>query len=107
MLAASAFIWTYIKDKRKTSYSLCDQEIPEASSFKYLGIIKGSDSNLVDQVNFTAQKAWKAVHFVMRILKKGNRNTKSLTYMSLIRPILEYRAACWDPCTEGQINALD
>ena len=27
--------------------------------------------------------------------------------MSLVRPILEYRAACWDPYREGQINALD
>ena len=27
--------------------------------------------------------------------------------MSLVCPILEYGAACWDPCTEGQINALD
>ena len=25
----------------------------------------------------------------------------------MVRPILEYGSACWDPCTEGQINALD
>jgi len=27
--------------------------------------------------------------------------------MSLVRPILEYGASCWDPYREGQINALD
>jgi len=27
--------------------------------------------------------------------------------MSLVRPILEYGAACWDPYREGQIRALD
>jgi len=27
--------------------------------------------------------------------------------MSLVRPILEYGSACWDPCREGQVNALD
>jgi hypothetical protein len=43
----------------------------------------------------------------MHVLNKGNRNTKSLAYMSLVRPILEYGSACWDPYTEGQINALD
>ena len=43
----------------------------------------------------------------MRILKRGNSNTKILAYMSLVRPILEYRAACWDPYWEGQISALD
>ena len=39
--------------------------------------------------------------------KKGNRNTKSSAYTSLVRPILEYGSACWDPCREGQINELD
>jgi len=43
----------------------------------------------------------------MRILKKGNSNTKSLAYVSLVRPILEYGAAWWDPHREGQISALD
>jgi len=43
----------------------------------------------------------------MRVLKKGNRNTKSLAYTSFVRPILEYGSAFWDPCREGQINALD
>jgi hypothetical protein len=31
----------------------------------------------------------------------------NFNYMSLVRPILEYGAACWDPYTEGKINALD
>ena len=26
--------------------------------------------------------------------------------MSLVYPILECGSACWDPCREGQINAL-
>jgi hypothetical protein len=43
----------------------------------------------------------------MRILKKGKSNTKSLAYTSLVRPVLEYGAACWDPYRKGQINALD
>ena len=40
-------------------------------------------------------------------IKKGNRNTKSLAYRSLVRPVLEYGAGCWDPYREGQISALD
>jgi len=30
-----------------------------------------------------------------------------IAYMSSVRPVLEYGSACCDPCTEGQINALD
>ena len=53
------------------------------------------------------EKAWKTLHFTMRILKQGNSNTESLAYMSRVRPILEYGAAYWDPYREGQISALD
>jgi len=48
----------------------------------------------VDQVNYTAQKAWKTLHFLKRILQKGNRNIKKkLAYTSLVLPILEYGSA--------------
>jgi hypothetical protein len=43
----------------------------------------------------------------MRVVKEGNKNMKSVAYKSLVRPILEYGAACWDPYRECQINALD
>ena len=42
----------------------------------------------------------------MRVLKKGSRNTKSLAHTSLVRPVLEYGSACWDPFREGEINML-
>ena len=88
-------------------YSLANTLIPEASGCKYLGIILRSDLDWADQVNYTVKKAWRALHFTMRILKKGNINTKRLAYMSLVRPILEYGDACWDPYREGQVTALD
>ena len=38
---------------------------------------------------------------------KGNSSTKRSAYTTLVRPILEYGAARWDPYREGQIHALD
>ena len=52
------------------------------------------------------EKAWNALHFIMRILKKGNSSTKSLAYTTLVCPILEYGTACWDPYREGRYIAL-
>jgi len=101
---ALSFTRAHVKDL--LNYSLGDQKIPEASCCKYLGIIIGSDLSWADQVKCTVQKAWRALHFVMRIVKKGTKNTKSLAYTSLVRPILEYGAACWDPYRECQISAL-
>ena len=81
--------------------------ISDSAICKYLGIMIRSDLSWADQVNYTVQKAWRAIHFVMRIVKKGNKNTKSLAYTSLVCTILEYGAAYWDPYRECQISALD
>ena len=62
--------------------SLGDQKIPEASCCKYLGIIIRSNLSWADQVNYTVQEAWRALHFVMHIVKKENKNMKSLAYVT-------------------------
>jgi len=93
--------------KDPLNYTLGDQLIPEASNCKYLGIILRSDLGWADHVNYRVKRAWKAILFIMRILKKWNSSTKSLACTTLVRPILEYGAACWDPYRQGQIHALD
>ena len=55
--------------KNPLVYSLVDQKIQESGSCKYLGIILRSDLNWVDQVNYIVQKAWKALYFVIGVLK--------------------------------------
>jgi len=52
----------------------------EASSFKYLGIIIRSGINWADHVIYTVRKAWKALHFIMLMLKNG---LKKLTFRLL------------------------
>jgi len=94
---SKAIRFTRARVKYPLNYSLMDTLIPEARSCKYLGIILRSDLSWADQVNYKVKKAWKALHITTRVLKKGNSNTKSLAYMSLVRPIPEYGAACWDP----------
>jgi hypothetical protein len=90
---AISFSKTRVKDP--VNDSLRGQNIPEAKLCKYLGITIRCDLSWADLVNYTVQKAWRALHFVMRIVKRGNKNTKSLAYTSLVRPILGYGAACW------------
>jgi len=90
------------RGKDQLNYPLLDQVIQQASSCKYLRIILRSD-----HTNCMAQEAWKALLFTIRILKKGNSCTESLAYRSLVRPILVYGAACWDPFMVGHIKALD
>jgi len=85
---SKAIRFTRGRVKDPLNYSLMGTLIPETSSCKYLGIIIRSELSCADQVNYTVKKAWKALHFTMRILKRGNSNTKSLVYMSLVRRFL-------------------
>jgi hypothetical protein len=54
--------------KEPLNYSLGDQKISEASCCKYLGIMIRSDLSWADQVDYTVQKALRAIHFVMRVV---------------------------------------
>jgi hypothetical protein len=103
---SEAVCFTKARVKERIRYYIGDELIPVANRFKYLGIIISSNLNLADHVNYTLRKAWKALHFIMRILRKGNNHTERLAYTTLVRPILEYGAVCWDPHREGQVSAL-
>ena len=66
-----------------------------------------SNLNWAGHVNYMVKKAWKALHFLLCILKKGKMSTKSLAYMTLVCPILECGAAYLDLYREGHIYVLD
>ena len=65
---SKAICFTRARVKGSLNYSLMGTLIPEVSSCQYLGIILRSDLSWADQVNYTVKKAWKALHFIMRIL---------------------------------------
>jgi hypothetical protein len=91
--------------KDPLNYTRRDKKIPEDSFCKYLGIIIRSDLSWANQVNLCFKKP--VMSFCNACCKKGNKNTRSIAHKSLVCPILEYGAACWDPYRECQINALD
>jgi hypothetical protein len=59
--------------KNPLNYKIGDQLIAERSICKYLEIVFRSDLSWADHVNYNVKKAWKSLHFIRRILKKGNR----------------------------------
>jgi hypothetical protein len=61
----------------------------------------------VGRENNVTAKAWRSLHFIARILKKGSSKTKELAYLSLIRPLTEYGADCWDPYRQNQMDTLE
>jgi hypothetical protein len=57
-------------------YTLGVQLITEASSCRYLRITIRNDLTWADHISYTVKKAWKALHFIMRILMRENSCTK-------------------------------
>jgi len=104
---SKAVSFTKARVTEQIRYYFGDQLVPKASSFKYLVIIICSHLNWADHVKYTLQKALKALHFIIFIIKKGNNNTKCLAYMALVRPITDYGSVCWDPYREGQVSTLN
>jgi len=94
-----------------TSHILCFKELLNSKCESYafktkcLGLHKNIKCAFSESQPL--QKAWKALHFIMHILKKGKNNMKHLASTALLRPILEYGAVCWDPYGEGQVSTLD
>jgi len=84
---SKALSFTIARVKDLLNYSLGDQKIPEASCCKYLGIVIRSDLSWADRVNCMVQKAWRAPHFVMRIVKREIKIQKNLANASPARPL--------------------
>jgi hypothetical protein len=53
---SKALSFTKARVKERVRYYFGEQLIPEASSFKYLGIIIHNDLNWADHVNYTLEK---------------------------------------------------
>ncbi|KAJ4426317.1 hypothetical protein ANN_27131 [Periplaneta americana] len=52
-------------------------------------------------------RAWRALHFIMRILRKASPKSREIAYLTLVRPLMEYGTTCWDPYRIYQINSLE
>jgi hypothetical protein len=93
--------------KDPLNYSLLDQEIPEVSSCKNLGIILHSDLSWTNQFKYKERKKKAGRHFISQCMFLKKETVIREAYTSLMRPILKYGAACWDPFRGRQINELD
>ena len=54
-----------------------------------------------------AYKANQSLGFLRRNLRINSPNLKSLAYKTLVRPLLEYSSAAWDPYTKENVKKLE
>ena len=89
------------------TYTLHGQELETVSSVKYLGVTVQNDGNWDQHINGLVSKANSTLGFLRRNLKIRSRAIKDTAYKALVRPLLEYSAAIWDPHLQKEIDALE
>jgi len=73
----------------------------------YLGVTVSSHLRWEKHINTIAAKATRTVNFVCRNVYYYDPDAKALAYLSLVRPLLEYAEAAWDPYRTRDINTLE
>ena len=82
-------------------YAISHTNLKAVNSAKYLGITITSNLNWNDHIDNIVGRANQRLRFIGRTLRRCNRSTKETAYTTLVRPILEYCCAVWDPHQEG------
>ena len=88
-------------------YTFCGQQLKSVQSHCYLGVQISNTLNWTAQCNSVARKAQQTLGVIRRNLNKCPTHIKSIAYTTLVRPILEYASASWDPHCLKHIKILE
>lgn len=78
-------------------YTLYNQILVAVQQHPYLGVLLSSDLRWNPDVDKIAKKGNSSLAFVKRNLYACSEEAKRASYVSLVRPHLEYATAVWDP----------
>ena len=102
VLTCSRLVSTIITD-----YTIGDNNLHRVNQHHYLGILFDSKMSFSPHISNAVTKATRTLNFIRRNLFKCSPQTKSLAYTSLVRPLLEYGAAVWDPYLQKDIHNIE
>ena len=93
--------------QRHSIYDIADQRLPSKTGYKYLGVWLDNKLDWSKHVDQIITKCIKNINFVFRNLSGTCTRTKTKAYKTLLRPLMEYGSAVWDPYKETDKNALE
>ena len=88
------------------TYTFCGQTLTSVDSHCYIGIHQSNILNWTAQTKAASTKAQQTLGVIRRNLNKCPIHIKPVAYTSLVRPILEYASAAWDPHSQNNIKTL-
>ena len=84
-------------------YTLCGHVLEQVSDAKWLGINISSELSWTPHIESICHKATNTLSFLRRNLHQCPAHLKEQAYIALVRSVLEYAAAVWDPYKKGDI----
>ena len=86
-----------VKNKTSFFYQLCGEILKNVSSTTYLGLNISNDLKWSTHVRDLCSKASSRLGFIRRNLQHCPLTTRKNAYLALVRSVMEYGAAIWDP----------
>ena len=88
-------------------YVLNGTILQQVDKAKYLGVMITEDLNWTAHVDYITAKAHKVLGLLRRNLKHCPQELREIAYISMVRSILEYASAVWDPHLEKDKASLE
>ena len=88
-------------------YILYNKYLLEVKHHPHLGILLSSDLRWNSHVDWMFKKASSVLGFVKRNLNLCSEATKRAAFIALVRPLLEYGSAVWDPYRQEQMDTIE
>lgn len=89
------------------SITIDGQQLEEVSSIKYLGVTISSDLSWGLHISTICFKARQLLGFLYRSFRPAGRGCLNRLYLTIVRPVLEYCGAVWDPHQLYNISKLE
>ena len=96
-----------IRKKTSKFYSLNNHILEEVQDNPYLGLQISSDMKWSTHINKVARKAQSTLGFLRRNLRHCTENCRKTAYIAMVRSVMEYGSAIWDPYQKGDIIKLE
>ena len=88
-------------------YNLCQHILDEVPKSDYLGVTISNDLKWAPHIAKITGKAHKTLGFIRRNLKQSPQELRELAYFSMIRSVLDYCSAIWDPHLKKDIDSIE
>ena len=88
-------------------YSIRGVQLEQVVHNPYLGVELAADLDWGHHVKNVVPKAQRTLNLLRRNMWGCSRETKDIAYRTLVRPVLDYAGAAWDPFQANHIEGLE